>query len=91
MEDACRLQDAVWFVTAISASVWLTRVGFARGHERLWARVRSLGSRAVGASLAIAALLAATAGTALAQTAPETGGGEANLRLPDLSQVSSWA
>ena len=79
----------VWFFTAISAgSVWLTRVGFARGHERLWARVRSLGSRAVGASLAIAALMAATAGTALAQTAPESGGGEANLRLPDLSQVS---
>ena len=79
----------VWFFTAISAgSVWLTRVGFARGHERLWARVRSLASRAVGASLAIAALMAATAGPALAQTTPEAGGGEANLRLPDLSQVS---
>ncbi len=79
----------VWFFTAICAgSVWLTRVGFARGHERLWARVRSLASRAVGASLAIAALMAATAGTALAQTTPEAGGGEANLRLPDLSQVS---
>jgi K(+)-stimulated pyrophosphate-energized sodium pump len=79
----------VWFFTAISAgSIWLTRVGFARGHERLWARVRSLASRAVGASLAVGSLLAATVGTALAQTTPEAGGGEANLRLPDLSQVS---
>src|SRR3984957_13913984 len=79
----------VWFFTAINAgSIWLTRVGFARGHECLWARVRSLASRAVGASLAVGALLAATVGTALAQTTPEAGGGEANLRLPDLSQVS---
>jgi K(+)-stimulated pyrophosphate-energized sodium pump len=79
----------VWFFTAISAgSIWLTRVVYTCGHERLRARVRSLASRAVGASLAVGALMAATAGAALAQTTPEAGGGEANLTLPDLSQVS---
>src|ERR1700752_1840426 len=39
-------------------------------------------------SFAVASLLTAGAVTALAQPAPEAGGGEAALKLPDLSQVS---
>src|ERR1700743_155906 len=39
-------------------------------------------------SFAVASLLAVGAGSALAQPAGETAGGEASLKLPDLSSVS---
>jgi K(+)-stimulated pyrophosphate-energized sodium pump len=39
-------------------------------------------------SFAVASLLAVSAGSALAQPASETAGGEASLKLPDLSSVS---
>src|ERR1700720_3635664 len=39
-------------------------------------------------TLTVAALLTVGAAAALAQPAPEAGGGEAALKLPDLSQVT---
>ncbi len=79
----------VWFFTAISAgSLWLTRVVVTHGNQGLLAQIRSMARRAASTSLGVAALMAATAGVTLAQTNSEAAGGEANLRLPDLSQVN---
>src|ERR1700739_523540 len=81
----------VWFFAAISA-VSLAAASAASswtlGLKRLSAHVWPVARRLTGAGLAVGAFIAATAGAALAQTAPESAGGEANLKLPDLSQVN---
>src|SRR5580704_2960497 len=86
----------VWFFAAASAaslvasavSSMTARGTWTQAFKRLSAHVWPSARRLAGAGLAVGALIAATAGAALAQTAPETGGGEANLKLPDLSQVN---
>ena len=56
---------------------------------RTWLATAAFFSRLMGTKLfAVAALLTVGAATALAQPAGEAGGGEASLKLPDLSQVS---
>src|SRR6266705_1274630 len=52
------------------------------------ASVRSLRSRFAVAGTLCAALLLSNGTAALAQSAPDTVGGEASLKLPDLSQIS---
>jgi K(+)-stimulated pyrophosphate-energized sodium pump len=52
------------------------------------AGLRSLRSRFAMAGAACAALLLSNVSVALAQSAPDTAGGEAGLKLPDLSLVS---
>ena len=52
------------------------------------AGVRSLRSRFTMAGVVCAALMLLNGTAALAQSAPDTAGGEASLKLPDLSQVS---
>ena len=47
-----------------------------------------MAARAAKPLMAVAALIAIGANWAMAQTAPESAGGEANLKLPDLSQVN---
>jgi K(+)-stimulated pyrophosphate-energized sodium pump len=59
-----------------------------RPSRRPWlASARAAGGRAIKASLGLAALVAVCAAPALAQQTPEGSTGEANLQLPDLSQV----
>jgi K(+)-stimulated pyrophosphate-energized sodium pump len=61
---------------------------------RTWLATAACFTRRVSTKLSVvAALLTASAATALAQPAGETVGGEASLKLPDLSQVSflPWA
>ncbi|HSY92983.1 MAG TPA: sodium-translocating pyrophosphatase [Candidatus Binatus sp.] len=56
---------------------------------RTWLATAALNLRGMATKLsAVAALLTVGAATALAQPAGEAGGGEAALKLPDLSQVS---
>ena len=56
---------------------------------RTWLATAAFITRGMGMKLsAVAALLTVGAATALAQPAGEAGGGEASLKLPDLSQVS---
>ena len=55
---------------------------------RIRTAIASLGCQIRTLSLAVLALLMATAGSAYAQPAEESVGGEANLRLPDLTQVT---
>src|SRR4029077_1660474 len=56
---------------------------------RTWLATAAFITRGMGMKLsAVAALLTVGAATALAQPAGEAGGGEAALKLPDLSQVS---
>jgi K(+)-stimulated pyrophosphate-energized sodium pump len=56
---------------------------------RTWLATAAFFARRMGTKLsAVTALLTVGAATALAQPAGETGGGEAALKLPDLSQVS---
>ena len=56
---------------------------------RTWLATAAFITRRMGMKLsAVAALLTVGAATALAQPAGEAGGGEASLKLPDLSQVS---
>ena len=56
---------------------------------RTWLATAAFFTRRVATKLsAVAALLTVGAATALAQPAGETAGGEASLKLPDLSQVS---
>jgi K(+)-stimulated pyrophosphate-energized sodium pump len=55
---------------------------------RTWLATAALLRRVATKFIAVAALLTVGAATALAQPAPEAGGGEASLKLPDLSQVS---
>ncbi len=56
---------------------------------RTWLAIAAFFPRRVATKLSLlAALLTASAATALAQPAGETAGGEASLRLPDLSQVN---
>src|SRR5665213_3173765 len=77
----------VWFFTAISAgAIWIAR--WVSGRLPRTVRAWSPARRVVNAFAAIGCLILASAGAAVAQTAPEAGGGEANLRLPDLSQVN---
>ena len=52
------------------------------------AGLRSLRSRFAMAGAACAAFILSNVSVALAQTAPDTAGGEAGLKLPDLSQVT---
>jgi len=52
------------------------------------AGLRSLRSRFAMAGVACAAFLLSNVSVAMAQAAPDTAGGEAGLKLPDLSQVS---
>ncbi|MCU1341042.1 MAG: Inorganic diphosphatase [Candidatus Acidoferrum typicum] len=52
------------------------------------AGLRPLRSRFAMAGAACAALILSNVSVALAQSAPDTAGGEAGLKLPDLSQVS---
>ena len=66
------------------------RAGFAKASRVLLAPLaafRSVSARLAKISLAVGVLIAAGAAAARAQTAPEAAGGEANLKLPDLSQV----
>ena len=56
---------------------------------RTWLATAAFFTRRVATRIsAVAALLAVSAVTALAQPAGEGAGGEASLKLPDLSQVS---
>jgi K(+)-stimulated pyrophosphate-energized sodium pump len=56
---------------------------------RTWLATAAFITQGMGMKLsAVAALLTVGAATALAQPAGEAGGGEASLKLPDLSQVS---
>jgi K(+)-stimulated pyrophosphate-energized sodium pump len=56
---------------------------------RTWLATAAFFTRRVATRIsAVAALLTVSAATALAQPAGESGGGEAALKLPDLSQVS---
>ncbi len=56
---------------------------------RTWLATAAFITRRMGIQLsAVAALLTVGAATALAQPAGEAAGGEASLKLPDLSQVS---
>jgi K(+)-stimulated pyrophosphate-energized sodium pump len=55
---------------------------------RTWLATAALLRSVATKFMAVAALLTVGAATALAQPAPEAGGGEASLKLPDLSQVS---
>jgi K(+)-stimulated pyrophosphate-energized sodium pump len=55
---------------------------------RTWLATAAFLRRVATQFMAVAALLTVGAATALAQPAPEAGGGEASLKLPDLSQVS---
>src|SRR6266705_3525933 len=52
------------------------------------ASVRSLRSRFAVAGAVCAAIVLSNGTAALAQASPDTAGGEASLKLPDLSQVS---
>ena len=56
---------------------------------RTWLATAALVSRRMVTKFsAVVALLTVSAAAALAQPAPEGAGGEASLKLPDLSQVS---
>ncbi len=56
---------------------------------RTWLATSAFQGRRIATKLStLAALLTVSAATALAQPAGESGGGEAGLKLPDLSQVS---
>src|SRR6185437_32164 len=82
----------VWFViTGIVGTLVVQQVA----HKSLSERFRVTGTlKLVAKSLiarscaAVIALLALACAPALAQSAPEAAGGEANLKLPDLSQVN---
>ena len=68
---------------------WQGNPRFAPGIMRNWLATAAFYMRRVGTQLSTAAaLLTVGAATALAQPAGEAVGGEASLKLPDLSQVS---
>jgi len=56
--------------------------------NKLLANTFSFARRGAKVLAALSALVFASAAAAMAQGAPETAGGEANLKLPDLSQVN---
>ena len=79
----------VWFFAALFAgSVWASRALFKDHQARLLTIIRSLSGRFAVSIAALIGMIAMTSANALAQGAAETAGGEANLKLPDLSQVN---